>query len=229
MLLLLCIFVLSTGTRQGLSEQVIAGAQTDAVGPKVILLWSNGAPGAVGNDNADRPTLDVYMPPAAKATGAAVVIFPGGGYIQLDMDHEGGEMAQWFNSLGVAAFVLKYRVGPRYHYPAMFQDAQRALRYVRAHAGDFGVATDRVGIIGFSAGGHLASTAATHFDAGDPSAADPVERIGSRPDFLILCYPVISFTSPYTHRGSRYMVLGAHPDPQLAENLSNEKRVTAQT
>jgi acetyl esterase/lipase len=194
-----------------------------------VVLWPEGAPGAVGNEDADRPTLDVYLPPPEKATGTAVVICPGGGYIQLDMVHEGKEMAQWFNTLGVAAFVLKYRVGPRYHYPAMFQDAQRALRYVRTKAGEFGVTANQIGIIGFSAGGHLASTAATHFDPGNPAAADPIERASSRPDFLILGYPVISFTSEYTHRGSRYMVLGPNPDPKLARSLSNELQVTAQT
>ncbi len=198
-------------------------------GQNVILLWPDGAPGAVGDEDADRPTLDVYLPPPAKASGTAVIICPGGGYIQLDMVHEGREMAQWFNTLGVAAFVLKYRVGPRYHYPAMFQDGARALRYVRARAGDFGVAANRIGMIGFSAGGHLASTAATHFDAGNPAAADPIERVSSRPDFLILGYPVISFTSEYTHRGSRYMVLGPNPDPKLMRSLSNELQVTAQT
>jgi acetyl esterase/lipase len=138
-------------------------------------------------------------------------------------------MAVWFNSLGVAAFVLKYRLGPRYHHPAMLQDAQRALRYVRTYADKFGVSPDRVGIIGFSAGGHLASTAATHFDSGNPSAVDPIDRAGSRPDFLILCYPVISLDMKYAHKGSRLMVLGDHPDPQLIESLSTEKQVTAQT
>lgn len=207
----------------------VATGSSESSGQNVIMLWPDGAPGAVGNEDVDRPTLDVYLPLPAKATGTAVIICPGGGYIQLDMAHEGKEMAQWFNTLGVAAFVLKYRVGPRYHYPAMFQDATRALRYVRTKAGEFGVTPNQIGIIGFSAGGHLASTAATHFDPGNPAAADPIERASSRPDFLILGYPVISFTSEYTHRGSRYMVLGPNPDPQLARSLSNELQVTAQT
>jgi acetyl esterase/lipase len=129
----------------------------------------------------------------------------------------------------VAAFVLKYRLGPRYHHPAPLQDAQRALRTVRSHAEEFGIRPDRIGVWGFSAGGHLSATAGTHFDAGDPQAADPIERASSRPDFLILAYPVISFTAEYTHRGSRKNLLGDSPDPALAENLSNEKQVTAQT
>jgi acetyl esterase/lipase len=195
---------------------------------KIVLLWPDGAPGALGNDDGDRPTLDIFLPPQTTANGAAVVICPGGGYIQLDMIHEGKEMAEWFNTLGIAAFVLKYRLGPRYRHPVMLLDAQRALRYVRANADKFGISADRIGMIGFSAGGHLASTAATHFDFGNPTAADSIERVSSRPDFLILCYPVISFTQ-YPHVGSRFMVLGEHPDPRLMDSLSNEKQVTAQT
>lgn len=221
--------VLNVALALCLCTNAAATTQSEASGKNVVLLWPNGAPGAVGDEDVDRPTLDIYLPPPAKATGTAVIICPGGGYIQLDMVHEGKEMAQWFNTLGVAAFVLKYRVGPRYHYPAMFLDARRALRYVRAKAGEFGVAANRIGIIGFSAGGHLASTVGTHFDAGNPAAVDPIERVGSRPDFLILCYPVISFTTQYTHLGSRYMALGPHPDPQLMQNLSNELQVTPET
>ena len=215
----IAVFVLSTSRP----------AFTQSTERKVILLWPNEAPGAVGNEDADRPDLEVYMPSPAKAAGTAVIICPGGGYVQLDMVHEGRETAEWLNSLGITVFVLKYRLGPRYHHPAMLQDAQRALRYVRANADQFGVSPSRIGIMGFSAGGHLASTAATHFDSGNPLAPDLIDRVSSRPDFLILCYPVISFTSEYSHKGSRYMLLGEHPDPRLAESLSNEKQVTAQT
>jgi acetyl esterase/lipase len=140
------------------------------------------------------------------------------------MDHEGRQIAEWLNSLGVAAFVLKYRLGPRYHHPAPLQDAQRALRYVRLHAKDFGLLADRIGIWGFSAGGHLASTVGTHFDGGNASAADPIDRVSSRPDFMILAYPVISMSAEYTHKGSRNNLLGEKPDPKLVENLSNESR-----
>ena len=204
-------------------------AFTQPTEQKVIMLWPNGAPGALGNEDADRPSVEVYLPPPGKATGTTVIICPGGGYIQLDMIHEGRETAEWLNSLGVAVFVLKYRLGPRYHHPAMLQDAQRALRYVRANASQFGISPDRIGIMGFSAGGHLASTAATHFDSGDPVAPDPIDRVSSRPDFLVLGYPVISLKTKYGHMGSRYMLLGENPDPKLVENLSNETQVTPQT
>jgi acetyl esterase/lipase len=196
--------------------------------PPVELLWNDGAPGAVGTEDADRPSLSIYLPQPQKAVPTGVVVCPGGGYTHLAMDHEGRQIAQWLNSLGVAAFVLKYRLGPRYHHPAPLQDAQRAIRLVRSRAREFGIAPDRIGIWGFSAGGHLASTAGTHFDAGQPEAADPVERMSSRPDFLILAYPVISLTE-YVHHGSRTNLLGENPDPRLLELLSNEKQVTPQT
>jgi acetyl esterase/lipase len=199
-----------------------------AAEPKTQLLWPDGAPGALGTEEADRPSLQIYLP-GARSVGTAVVVCPGGGYGGLAMDHEGKQIAVWLNSLGVAAFVLKYRLGPRYHHPAPLQDAQRALRTVRSQAPAFGIRPDRIGIWGFSAGGHLSATAGTHFDPGSPNAADPIDRVSSRPDFLILAYPVISFTAEYTHRGSLRNLLGDTPDPALAEDLSNEKRVTAQT
>ena len=200
-----------------------------AAEPQTIVLWPGGAPGAVGDEEADRPTLTVYLPPAERAVPTGVVVCPGGGYAKLAMDHEGRQVAEWLNSLGVAAFVLKYRLGPRYRHPAPLEDAKRALRLVRARAGEFRIAPDRIGVWGFSAGGHLASTLATHFDAGNPAAADPVERVSCRPDFAILAYPVISFATEYAHKGSRRNLLGDNPDPALVENLSNEKQVTAQT
>ncbi|HWC76066.1 MAG TPA: alpha/beta hydrolase [Blastocatellia bacterium] len=205
-----------------------ASVQTPPAAPRSIILWPDGAPGAVGKEDQDRPTVTVY-PPSAKATGAGVVVCPGGGYGHLAMDHEGRQVAEWLNSQGIAAFVLKYRLGPRYRHPAPLRDAQRALRYVRLHSSEFGVATNRIGIWGFSAGGHLASTAGTHFDAGNPSAEDPIDRIHSRPDFLVLAYPVITLSGASTHRGSRKNLLGDNPDPSLVENLSNEKRVTPET
>ena len=145
------------------------------------------------------------------------------------MDKEGSEVARWLNSLGVAAFVLKYRLGPKYHHPIELGDAQRAIRTVRWKAAQFRILPDRVGIMGFSAGGHLASTAGTHFEAGNSSAPDPIDRVSSRPDFLVLCYPVITFTAPYIHRGSMRNLLGDTPDPKLVESLSSELQVTAQT
>jgi acetyl esterase/lipase len=192
-------------------------------------LWPGEAPGAVGKRPADIPTITVYSPPVEKASGAAVVICPGGGYGALAMDHEGHQVARWLNSLGVAGIILKYRHAPSYRHPTPLLDAQRALRTTRSQAKDWGVDPHRVGILGFSAGGHLASTAGTHFDAGNADAPDPIDRQSSRPDFLILIYPVISLNEAYAHGGSRTNLLGKNPDPRLVENLSNEKLVTAKT
>ena len=197
--------------------------------PDAVLLWPGGAPGALGSDDADKPAVTPFLPPAGRGNGTAVVVCPGGGYGNLATEHEGQQISLWLNSMGVAGFVLKYRLGPKYHHPIELGDAQRAIRFVRAHAAEYRVRPDRVGIWGFSAGGHLASTAATHFDAGQPDAADPIDRQGSRPDFAILAYPVISFTTPYTHQGSKRNLLGENPDPKLVESLSNELQVTPQT
>jgi acetyl esterase/lipase len=196
---------------------------------KVELLWPGGAPGASGVEDSDKPSLTVYPSPEKSAVETAVIVCPGGGYGFLAKDHEGDQIARWLNSLGIQAFVLQYRIAPRYRYPAPVLDAQRAIRFVRAHAADYGISPARIGIWGFSAGGHLASTTGTHFDAGDPQAADPIDRLSSRPDFMILAYPVISFTTPYTHTGSMHNLLGDHPDPKLVASLSNETQVTAQT
>ncbi|MER3428345.1 MAG: alpha/beta hydrolase [Pyrinomonas sp.] len=198
-----------------------------APSPKVVALWPDGAPAAAGKEEKDVPTLAIYLPP--KSIGTSLIVFPGGGYVALAMDHEGKQVAEWLNSYGIAAFVLKYRLAPRYRHPAPLQDAQRAIRYVRFHAREWGLSPDRIGVLGFSAGGHLAATTGTHFDAGNADAADPVERMSSRPDFLVLAYPVISFTAPFSHVGSRRSLLGDAPDPRLLEDLSNEKRVTPQT
>lgn len=192
-----------------------------------IILWPGGAPGALGTDAVDIPTLTPFLPPAGKATGAAFIVCPGGGYVNL-APHEGQPVAEWLASVGITAFVLKYRLGPRYHHPAMLQDAGRAIRTVRARAAEWGIDTERIGILGFSAGGHLASTAGTHFDAGDPEAEDLIERASSRPDLMVLVYPVISLGA-ITHSGSRTNLLGENPDPAMMELLSNEKQVTPVT
>ncbi len=196
----------------------------------VIPLWPHGAPGAKGADaNQDVPTLTIWLPPAGRATGASIVVCPGGGSGMLAVDHEGKQVAEWLNELGVAAFVLKYRLGPRYHHPAMLQDAGRAIRTVRARASEWGLDPKRIAIMGFSAGGHLASTAGTHFDAGKPDAEDPIERVSSRPDRMILDYPVIALATPYGHSGSLRNLLGDHPSQELIESLSNERQVTKDT
>ena len=197
--------------------------------PRVELLWPQGAPGAVGSEERDKPSLTISLPAADKANGTAVVVCPGGGYGALAMDHEGKQIAEWLTRHGIAAFVLKYRLGPRYRHPIPLQDAQRALRIVRSRTKEWNVKSDRIGIWGFSAGGHLASTAATHFDAGQAAADDPIDRVSCRPDFAILCYPVITLEPPYTHEGSRRNLLGDHPDPKVVEQLCNHKQVTSKT
>lgn len=196
---------------------------------ETLPLWPEGAPGAVGQEPADIPTLTLYRAPADKATGAFVVVCPGGGYGFLAVDHEGDQPARWLNSLGISAGVLRYRIAPRYKHPAPLHDAQRAIRLVRAQAKGWKIDPRRVGIMGYSAGGHLASTAGTHFDAGNPEAADPIDRESSRPDLMILGYPVIAMATEYGHTGSRKNLLGESPDPALVESLSNERAVTPRT
>lgn len=191
-------------------------------------LWPKGAPGALGTERKDIPTLTPYFAPPTKATGAAMIICPGGAYAGL-APHEGVHYALWLNEQGITVFVLKYRLGPDgYHHPAQMQDAQRAIRYVRAKAGEWKLDPKRIGIIGSSAGGHLAATCLTHFDAGQPEASDPIDRVSSRPDLGVLCYPVITM-GPNTHEGSKKNLLGDNPDPALVESLSNEKQVTKDT
>lgn len=206
-----------------------ACAMALAAAPTTELLWPNGAPGALGSDDVDNPALTSYLVEGAKNTGTAVVVCPGGGYRNLAMDHEGKQIAEYLNGIGINAFVLKYRLGPRYHHPVELQDAQRAIRTVRSRAQTLHISADRIGIWGFSAGGHLASTAGTHFDKGDASATDRIDRESSRPDFMVLAYPVISFTTEYVHKGSRENLLGKEYDEKLAELLSNEKQITPET
>lgn len=204
-------------------------------GPKTYPLWPEGAPGALGketgnaNNPGDVPTVTVFPADPAKANGASVVICPGGGYGFLATEHEGTEVAAWLNSLGVTGVMLKYRLGPRYRHPVMLHDAQRALRTVRARSKEWGLDPNRVAILGFSAGGHLASTAATHFDAGHSEAADPIDRESCRPDLAILVYPVVALATPYGHAGSAQNLLGANPPNYLVSDLSNERQVTKDT
>jgi acetyl esterase/lipase len=189
---------------------------THSTGTPTIRLWEGAAPGALGNEDADIPTLTWYAP-AHATTDAAIIVAPGGSYRNLASNHEGRQIANFLNAAGMGAFVLKYRLGPRYHHPVELGDAQRAIALVRSRAHEFGVSPSRIGIMGFSAGGHLASSVSTHNDA------------ANRPDFAILVYPVISLTSPYTHQGSLHNLLGDTPDPALARELSSELQVTANT
>lgn len=200
-----------------------------AVAAEPIRLWEGEAPGALGQADQDVPTLTPYLPASDKASGTAIVVCPGGGYGGL-APHEGEGYAKWLADNGVAAFVLKYRLGSKgYRHPVMLGDASRAIRFVRAKAADWKLDPKRVGIMGSSAGGHLASTAVTHFDAGQAAATDVIDRQSSRPDFGILCYAVITMQDGVTHGGSKRNLLGDKPDPDLVELLSNERRVTQET
>lgn len=204
----------------------VVTAQAEVKDP--ILLWPDGAPGATGEKNQDKPTITPFLPDPAIATGAAIVICPGGGYGGL-AGHEGKDYALWLNEHGVAGFVLKYRLGSAgYQHPIELGDAARAVRLVRAKAADWKVDPKRIGIMGSSAGGHLASTLLTHFDAGKADATDPIDKQSSRPDLGILCYAVISM-GENTHGGSRQNLLGNNPSPELIKLLSNELQVTPQT
>jgi acetyl esterase/lipase len=218
-LTLLCLAFVLTLTCSALPAEAAPGTP--------IVIWPNGAPGAVGKEPADIPTLTPFLPAKEKATGAAIIVCPGGGYTHL-ADHEGGPVAEWLSSIGVTAYVLKYRLGPTYLHPAPLQDAARAIRLVRAHAKEWGLDPHRIGILGFSAGGHLAATLGTHFTAGDPTAADEIERVSSRPDLMVLVYPVITM-GDLTHSGSRTNLLGKDPSPELIKSLSAEEQVTKET
>jgi acetyl esterase/lipase len=195
-----------------------------ATGARVEWLWPQGAPGAVGTRASDKPSLLWYPAPRRAGDGAApaVVICPGGAYGILALRKEGVEPALWLNRLGVCAFVLRYRLGPVYHHPVELGDARRALRWVRAHARRFGVDPGRVGMLGFSAGGHLAALASILPDI-PRDGPDSVERFSGVPDFQMLIYPVISMAAPYTHRASRANLLGKSPDAALLDSLSAEK------
>lgn len=194
-----------------------------------IKLWDKDVPGALGTEDKDTPTLTPFLPPEGKANGTALIICPGGGYAGL-AGHEGAGYAEYFAKQGITCYVLKYRVAKdNYHYPYITLDATRAVRTVRANAAAWKIDPNKIGIIGSSAGGHLAATIMTHFDAGKSDDADPVERASSRPDFGILCYAVISFQDNVGHIGSRNNLIGVKPDPALVELLSNEKQVTPKT
>jgi len=198
-----------------------------AAEPGAELLWPGGAPLLDANKPATAPAITVHMPEAGKSNGAAVVICPGGGYGGLMMSYEGHDVARWLNRYGFVGIVLKYRVRP-YRHPVEMLDGQRAMRMVRSKARQLNVDPNRIGIMGFSAGGHLASTVGTHFDAGDPNAPDPIDRVSCRPDFMVLVYPVITM-GPKSHAGSRRNLLGRSPSAELIDLLSNEKQVTKQT
>ena len=208
------------------AQQPVSAALQDA---QVIPLWTGAAPGALGTDEADIPAITVFLPRTLTAGTPAIIVCPGGGYVRFAANHEGRQVASFLNSLGVAAFVLRSRLGPKYHHPVELGDVQRAIRLVRARAAAWSLDPARIGVMGFSAGGHLAMTASTLSDGGNASAADPVDRVSSRPDFAILGYPVITLTESWTHQGSKTALLGADADPALAARLSGEQAVTKNT
>ena len=205
-----------------------------AQSPSTENLWPGSAPGSTAQGPGDVPTLVLTRVESDRPT-AAVVILPGGGYHMRAVDHEGHQIAEWFKSLGVTSAICNYRVrgqgngGQGYGHPAPMLDAQRAIRTLRARANELNIDPNRIGVIGFSAGGHLASTVATHIAQADSTADDPVERVSSRPDFCILCYPVIVFDRDFTHVGSQRNLLGDDPDQALVALLSNERQVTPTT
>jgi acetyl esterase/lipase len=203
----------------------IADAQAASPGVEKLSLWSGRAP--LGEERFEAADASITFCPASKPNGVAMVICPGGGYSVLVSGPEGRGIAQWLNRHGIAAIVLEYRLpNGRPFVPLL--DAQRAIRTVRLNAAKWGIEPGRIGIIGFSAGGHLAATAGTHFDGGDRKATDPVARLSCRPDFAILIYPVITMGAK-THGGSKTNLLGRNPKPELVDLFSNEKQVTDKT
>lgn len=206
----------------------------------VLDLWPEGVPGmkpdggpevleAGGRvSNVQHPSLTVLRPAAGMANGTAVIVCPGGSYVRLSFDREGTEPARWLNTLGVTAFVLKYRL-KEYGQPAPLQDVLRAVRLLRSRAVELGIRPDRIGVLGFSAGGHLAAGAATLFDAPEGRTGSPLDTVSARPDFVMLLYAVITMEDPYVHPGSRKALLGATPSPSLVERWSLEKQVTKAT
>lgn len=194
-----------------------------------IYLWPDGAPMAKSKEDKDQPYLIAYYPSQKNSQQSAIVICPGGGYQMLADDHEGKQVAKWYNDLGVTAFILYYRLGTNssgYQHPVPLMDADRALKTVRSNAAKWGLNPDKIGIMGFSAGGHLASSLGTHFTDGDESSKDPIEKVSSRPSFMVLGYPVISLVENYTHRGSMFNLLGNSPTKDEQLLMSNEKQVT---
>jgi len=199
----------------------------------IVDLWEHGAPGAVGEEEQDKPHLEFFSasPDARLQDGlrTAVIVCPGGGYTKLAYDKEGTRIAEWLNLQGITAFVLTYRLAPRYHYPAPIEDGQRAVRWVRAHAREYGVSPNRIGVWGFSAGGHLVGMLGTHFDAGNPTAADAVDRVSDRPDFAISSYGGLTLEKGVAKPGAMGPLMGENPSAAEVDDLSPDKHVSKDT
>ena len=201
----------------------------NAAEQRQIYLWEQNVPNALGSEEKDKPKITVWFPDTEKSVKAAVVVCPGGGYGNLAMDHEGKQIGEWFNSFGIIAAVLDYRHrGKGYGHPNPLLDVQRAIRTVRTNAKDWNIDPAKIGVLGFSAGGHLASTAATHFEE-HKNPADDIDKVSCRPDFAVLCYPVILFDSAYTHQGSMQNLIGKDAPQELINYYSSEKQVTDKT
>lgn len=221
----------SAAAQSPASDPPVAGpAAPDAALPhgQIEFLWPSGAPGAVGVEEQDEPHLEIF---AASGPGlhTAVIVCPGGGYTHLAYEKEGTRIAEWLNLRGITAFVLTYRLAPRYRYPAPILDGYRSVRWVRSHAQQFAIAPDRIGMWGFSAGGHLVGIVGTHFDAGDAQAADPIDRVTDRPDFVVSSYGGLTLQPGVAKSGAMGSLLGDHPAPELIDDMSPDKHVTAQT
>ena len=195
---------------------------------EIQYLWPDGAPGAVGNEEQDKPHLEIFSG-FGPSPHTAVIVCPGGGYTHLAYEKEGTRIAEWLNLRGITAFVLTYRLSPRYHYPEPILDGYRSVRWVRAHAGQYHIVADRIGMWGFSAGGHLVGMIGTHFDDGNPQAADPIDRVSDRPDFVISSYGALTTQSGIAKPGVLSSIVGDHPSPDLMNDLSPDLHVTAHT
>jgi len=195
---------------------------------KTVVLWPNGAPGALGTGDGDVPRMYVY-PATGTGPHSAVIVMPGGGYAHLAIEKEGGAEARWLNERGVTAFVLEYRLGPRYHFPSPMLDGARAVRYVRSHSAELDVAKDRIGLWGFSAGAHLAGYLAAAHDGGAAGASDPIERVSDRPDFVVLSYGRFSMDDAIPRKTNLQGLLGDHPTEAMLEAVSVVKLVTKDT
>lgn len=200
----------------------------------VIPLWNGPAQGAQGDKETDIPTIAIYLPSADQGPTPAIVICPGGGYVRLSMEHEGTVIAQWLRDHGIAGIVLKYRLPVNgYRHPIPLLDARRAIQTVRFRAREWNIDPDKIGIMGFSAGGHLASTAGTsqriEFIEPATTNSDEIDQVSFRPGFMVLIYPVISMQDDITHKGSKENLLGPNPPAELVERLSNEKQITDKT
>ncbi|RSL18198.1 acetyl esterase/lipase [Edaphobacter aggregans] len=224
----LCLWLFGANHVLPVAAAPVPAVKTPKGSERTVVLWPNGAPGALGKGEADVPKLYVY-PATGAGVRSAVIVMPGGGYRNLSMEKEGGDEARWLNEHGVTAFVLEYRLGPRYGFPSPMLDAARAIRYVRSHAMEMGIAKDKIGLWGFSAGGHLAAYLATTNDDGNTNSPDPIERVSSRPDFAILSYARLSLDPTIPRKTSLEGLIGAHPTQAMLDTVSVERRVTKDT